>query len=220
MNTEQYLKEEFQVYPSSFRDVSNYMVKVEHKNNVIFPLSYLQSVGLGFIAEHISIESKNDLYIATINGLSSLPQKTDYLAVWELLSMKKCPTVVFSPAIKSGLTSKKEDIVSVFTSVKWLADIDFLITIWKQHKKTKNFSLLIEDDHHFIEAIGLVYRVLRKSIAEKLKEMNFELSNTDDLTTFAKAQSATRHDRLKYYPRFKDQLSDDFRTKILKLINL
>lgn len=229
MNAEQYLKTEFNVQPAQYRDVANFLVKEQHKKEIENPIDFLRKIGSAQ-ADKIKVEkvvsSGSTLYKASTPDSPNVPpQRTASIAVWTLLASKNQTALNSNPLVDSEKMESKKQKWATHSKelrqeylIKWLADIELMISVWQAHKKSQDYIDLPDNDKDLIDSIGVLQKLLRKSAVLDLADEGVFLSDESVREQLSVYIQASKKDRKQHYPKYQSSLTPVFRFKIKEVL--
>lgn len=177
MNTEQYLKDEFQVYPELFRELMVYFPSMECRQGLAAPEHHGYEHALrGVITQQIP----GGLYTIHVDGKPIPPQKSVSLAKWTYLNSKQVDATTWSsPLLKNELYTSKRSQWNLSPDAHpwmfWLVNINIQQAIWSIHRQTKDYPLLNEDEQLLVDSVGAAVKLVRKSTVRHLKGLGVSL---------------------------------------------
>lgn len=216
MNTEQYFKDEFQVYPETIRELivffagSDCLTQLESPDQHIFA-----DVLRGKLVK----EDSKGLFTIPLANASLPSQKTRALAMWTYLNSKHVDVRTWqSPLIKQALYAhKRNQWNSPFDAerwIDWLAAINLQQGIWATHRQSDCYKALPLSSQHHVDMVGAAMKLVRKSVVKHLNDYGVDLKQADTQKRISAAASKISQRRLSKAKQHLEALPEDFRSKV------
>jgi hypothetical protein len=219
-----YFKNEFEMYPKEFRDISDYVLK-EHNYKLITDkraCGICSHCGEKTLLTSSSFKHGIRFYFVCNKGHQTLPQRSDYLAYWQALADKKLRSNMQvnldSPLVKSRVFNaklKKINKLDAMSQVRYLVNLNASLSVVKKAKHSNKGSVyygsLTAGEQDFVNATLFALVVFKNSIADLIKHMIGRIEEIGDLNRLY--MELAIKDRLRFMEKI-HQIDPSFESKI------
>jgi hypothetical protein len=219
VNIEQYLQEEFEVYPHQFRQMAAYAPSEAVRTSLLQggdkPTCTCAAPDV-----NVNHDEEGRFWVSCGNCMAKGPvQKSAGLAIWGWKGCRHQQATWETPLMKAAELTRQRQQWSGLTVQKqrqalltWLAEIKLHQLLWSAHKRCDNAWMTV-DDLALVEAIGLVNKLMRKNAVHELSLLGVCLSEEAVQLELARLETSSRKKRKGYFPHFAPKLTPAFRAR-------